>query len=827
MKRIHGALAIVVLITVVASAVGVPLLVPSVAPAAGPRTGTSGSSGSPPVAAPPHLGGAVADLRSAAAVVTQVPGAGSIGSMVYDSAKGYVVLVVPNGTISLTSRSALETWVYGSASGNWTEVHPIASPPTRVYSALVYDDALKAVVLFGGIGPTGAFLNDTWTFDGSTWTNATPSGPSPSGRADAQFAMDDALGVAILFGGYGTTSTRILGNLSDTWGFSGTWTVETSALAPPVGGATAYDAALGLVVHYGGSPAPNTCSNATFTFGSAGWTNVTGLVRGDPGRLSLASVAYDSDAGRLILFGGACPAAPKGAVTTAVNATWSFDGTAWTALAASRAPSPRFGAALAYIPPWNATLLFGGTTPSNGGGSGGASSLDVDTYLFANGNWSQIAPVIVRTASVADTGQSFNLSVAGIVSGGTPMVSYSGLPSGCSILFLLTIVCKLLQSTVLNVTATATSSFALAPAVTTSAVATATTVVTVNAAPRIVAVTVSPSEAEIGVPVAVRATVLGGTGALLYTYSNLPIGCPSGGVANLTCTPTEAGTFDVTLVAVDALGVSANGTATLSVAVHPSVRSLALSRSTIDAGMEVNASIDLSGGVAPFSFVYSGLPAGCSGSNATAITCRPTGGVTGSFNVSVAARDRFGFTATGSELLRINPAPAIASFSSDHVTVDVNGSATFSVVVAGGTPPFAFRYTGLPNGCSTENTSSLTCLPTVAGNFTVVVTATDSVGGSASSTTRLSVDVVRTSPRGPPGGGGGFLGFGPGSVGTFLQGLAVAAVLVLLAGSIATVALRGRAIERRRLADELSAGVARHATELPDDPTPSDPSSPR
>ena len=51
-------------------------------------------------------------------------------------------------------------------------------------------------------------LDDTWTWDGTTWTQQHPA-TSPSARTFASMAYDPATSTAVLFGGKGT--------LADTW----------------------------------------------------------------------------------------------------------------------------------------------------------------------------------------------------------------------------------------------------------------------------------------------------------------------------------------------------------------------------------------------------------------------------------------------------------------------------------------------------------------------------------------------------------------------------------------------------------------------------------
>jgi len=84
----------------------------------------------------------------------------------------------------------------------------------------------NGVVLFGGGTATGGLLSDTWTFDGTIWTQVLVSNPPPE-RVSAMMAT---LGnEVVLFGGQGTT-----GLLGDTWTFNGTsWTLSSVLNAPP------------------------------------------------------------------------------------------------------------------------------------------------------------------------------------------------------------------------------------------------------------------------------------------------------------------------------------------------------------------------------------------------------------------------------------------------------------------------------------------------------------------------------------------------------------------------------------------------------------------
>jgi hypothetical protein len=75
---------------------------------------------------------------------------------------------------------------------------------------MAYDAATGTVVLFGGFG-SSSLLGDTWTWNGTTWTQQHPA-TSPSAR-DVAAVADAATGTVVLFGG-GSPDGGVFG---DTW----------------------------------------------------------------------------------------------------------------------------------------------------------------------------------------------------------------------------------------------------------------------------------------------------------------------------------------------------------------------------------------------------------------------------------------------------------------------------------------------------------------------------------------------------------------------------------------------------------------------------------
>jgi hypothetical protein len=137
--------------------------------------------------------------------------------MATDAANRQVVLFGGFDTSDPTPCQS-DTWTWDGA--NWTEQNPATVPPAREVAGMATDPATGQVVLFGGNNcTTDGYINDTWTWNGSTWTEQFPS-TSPPARGFFGFAADPVLDQPVLFGGYDGTST-----LGDTWSWTGSnWT---------------------------------------------------------------------------------------------------------------------------------------------------------------------------------------------------------------------------------------------------------------------------------------------------------------------------------------------------------------------------------------------------------------------------------------------------------------------------------------------------------------------------------------------------------------------------------------------------------------------------
>ena len=306
--------------------------------------------------------------------------------MAYDAAT-QTTLMFGGGTEVLFN----DTWSWNGS--GWTQLFPSVSPPPRGTGGMAYDPVTGTILLFGGCNAGGQFcgssnlLGDTWSWNGSTWTQLFPA-TSPSARSYASMAFDTASNSVVLFGGQSCCAY-----LADTWSWTGTnWTQLSPAASPPgrsLATMTRNPSSTGLVLFGGyGCTNPPSCSvfgglNDTWFWNGTTWAQV--------GASSCTNSCANSPSARWevrmaydsatnsVILFGGNP--PSG---PALGDTWSWSGTAWTQLAPAVSPSGRWSHSMAFDAARGRILLFGGY---NGG-----NTLD-DTWTWNGGAWTEISPV--------------------------------------------------------------------------------------------------------------------------------------------------------------------------------------------------------------------------------------------------------------------------------------------------------------------------------------------------------------------------------------------------------------------------------------------------
>jgi hypothetical protein len=227
---------------------------------------------------------------------------------------------------SSSAGSLNDTWLWNGTT--WTKATPTNAPFARWSAEAAYIGS-NTVVMFGGCNVLYDLL-ETWTWNGSTqaWTQvAVANGAGPAARTGHMFAGDGS-SKAVLFGGQGTNS-----QFNDTWTYTTAagWTQVSPATSPSVrsNGCMVYDSVNSIWVMFGGSN-EYTYDTATWTFNGTTWTKaVAGGTSATPcGRIG-AQMSFDVTSGKTILFGGIGANA-----NYPLNDTWSFNGatSTWTQL---------------------------------------------------------------------------------------------------------------------------------------------------------------------------------------------------------------------------------------------------------------------------------------------------------------------------------------------------------------------------------------------------------------------------------------------------------------------------------------------------------------
>ena len=637
-----------------------------------------------------------------------------LSSMVYDPVNREVILFGGSLCPSLPCAGLYgDTWTYSDF--HWTQLSPPVSPSPRYAASMAWDTRDHEAVLFGGFTGT-ATLNDTWTFQNGTWTNITgTTNQTPGPRWRAAMTYDAAAGEVLMFGGTDYAGTAY----SDTWAFSGGhWTKLSPSGSPPgrYRASMAYDPAENETLLFGGCTASNCPDSSTWVFHNDSWTQLSPSTH--PSARTYYYEAYAPQYSEVLLFGGATET-----TTATFNDLYSFANTTWTDRSSnvSGAPSDRAYGTMVNDPADGYLLLFGGASESSSG-----------SYTYYDQTWALGPPIVGRIVTIpgtADVGGSLQINATPFNAPQNITFNYTGLPPGCTSA----------NRSVLSCRPNSTGNFSLSATLTApnGYTATETTTLTVHSDPTLRSFSVTPGNVTEGSPVLISTSAAGGTPPYQYAYTGLPTGCSAVDRPSLNCTPQENGSFSIGVAVTDSAGWILHGSALLMINPRPEITQIRFSPPTIDLGMTVEIQVILSGGTAPFDYAYSGLPAGCAGADTGTLSCQPTSA--GSSLITVRATDAFGWNATATGRLDVNPTLTIESFGANLSQVDAGIPVAITLDVVGGSGNLTVAYSGGPSDCNFGNLTQTTCVPRSPGQYTVQVRVTDALGEQANGSFNLTV----------------------------------------------------------------------------------------
>jgi hypothetical protein len=268
-----------------------------------------------------------------------------------DAARGRVVLFGGTRAEGESYVNIGDTWEWDGS--GWRLAVPAADGPgARTVVAMAYDPARRAVVMYGGAAgdwDTGEIqlLRDVWTYDGARWTRG-PDGPEAwNGRLVYDHRRGEML-LAAVAGPWvesdGPFRVSLWRRRGDAWVFADSSGPRSSNPIRP-----AFDTRRGVLV----LPVLEGPDAGVWEWDGRRWRHVQAA--DGPRPRSRFIVAYDEDAGGVILFGGVAGPPPE-----SFDDLWRWDGERWTAVAAAPGPAPRSDGTLVYDPASAGLLLVGG-----------------------------------------------------------------------------------------------------------------------------------------------------------------------------------------------------------------------------------------------------------------------------------------------------------------------------------------------------------------------------------------------------------------------------------------------------------------------------------
>ncbi len=228
-----------------------------------------------------------------------------------------------------------------------------------------------------------------------------------------------------------------------------------------------------------------------------------------------------------------------------------------------------------------------------------------------------------------------------------------------------------------------------------------------------------------------------GLSPFTWQATGLPAGLSINSRGVITGTPTASGTFSVTVTVTDATGWTASRVYSLVINPTPVITTASLPDA--EQGVAYAAAVNVANGTPPFTWFGSGLPAGIVIDSATG-RLSGTPSVSGTFQVTITPVDAAGASAARILTLNIAPPPSVGTDPLPDWTVN-RAYPNTTLNAEGGTPPFAWRASGLPPGLAMDRaTGTVMGTPNLIGTYAVTVTVTDANGAVATQNLTVTIN---------------------------------------------------------------------------------------
>jgi YVTN family beta-propeller protein len=258
-----------------------------------------------------------------------------------------------------------------------------------------------------------------------------------------------------------------------------------------------------------------------------------------------------------------------------------------------------------------------------------------------------------------------------------------------------------------------------------------------SAYPNVASLAAVPANITLGSATVLTSTTSGPAGSWSFVYSGLPPGCSTSNTSTLICVPSRPGSFRVDVTGWSSWGINSSAQVELTV-VPVGDTSFVLTPPLVEVESRTTATTQMlttfGGGIAPFTYYYSGLPGGCTSSDRNPLSCTPT--VAGTFDIQVVVTDSGGNVLEANASLQVLP-PLTVSINASPNPVEVNHTVSFAPVTAGGLAPYTFQWQVSDGTRSTSPTLNHSF--SAPGYYDAWMRVNDSLGGSYSSAVSVTV----------------------------------------------------------------------------------------
>jgi cysteine-rich repeat protein len=262
-------------------------------------------------------------------------------AMTYDSLRKRLVLF--GGLKDMTLYA--DMWLWDGTDWTVRSASPQGQfPEGRAHAAMTYDVTRGHVLMFGGVGGSGQFLDDFWEWNDAGWVRITPEPPLPPVSGIAGLAYDRRRDRVVLIGSPSDSNVT-----TETWEWDGVrWSQGVrSSFPPPPTTSMIYDESRSEVMLAGGA-----WNDDTWLWNGARWQTIPGAEI--PSQVRSGKLAYDSSRERPVLVG------VVGTLGESRSATYELTSTGWTERVDAIEPPDRELAGVAYSVDLQSVLLFGG-----------------------------------------------------------------------------------------------------------------------------------------------------------------------------------------------------------------------------------------------------------------------------------------------------------------------------------------------------------------------------------------------------------------------------------------------------------------------------------